>query len=435
VGTAAASSGLHCPACGWEPGADDPYPFRCANAGTDDGDHVLHIQAHRLADDPTAFLGDPGEANPFVRHRRGLWAHRFATTHGMADGDWVALVRELDDAVAAVDGHGFRATPFAEQPALSSQLGLTVLVKDETGNVAGSHKARHLMGIMVHLLAVERLGLGPADRRRLAIASCGNAALGAAVVARAARWPLDVFVPPWADPAVVDRLTALGAAITTCPRRDGDPPGDPCVLRFREAVDAGAFPFGCQGPDNALALDGGRTLGFELAAAGAAVDRILVQVGGGALASSVAQGWQAAAPPLPRLHPVQTEGGHPLSRAWDAFVAEGRDLGEAVHHRSRYMWAWQPEPRSAATGILDDETYDWAAIVANVQASGGWPVVAPEARVLEAAALGPATTGIPVDATGTAGLAGLLTMLADDDPARRPSAGERVAVLFTGRQR
>ncbi len=158
-------------------------------------------------------------------------------------------------------------------------------------------------------------------------------------------------------------------------------------------------------------------------------------MGGGALASSVAQGWVQVAGRLPRLHAVQTEGGHPLTRAWDAFVAGGRDLADAVRHRSRHMWPWEPEPHSAAHGILDDETYDWAAIVAAMDASGGSPVVATEARVLEAAALGPATTGIPADATGTAGLAGLLTLLADDDPERRPTAGERVAVLFTGLDR
>jgi threonine synthase len=434
-----ASSALRCPACGWSPRPDDPHPFRCANAGTDDGDHVLGILGEELGS-ARAILGDPGEANPFVRHRHGLWSHRFATTHGMADADWVALVRDLDDAVAAVDGTAFRTTPYAEAPALSARLGATVLVKDETGNVAGSHKARHLMGIMVHLLAYERMVLGwrapePSDRPRLAIASCGNAALGAAVVAHAAAWPLDVFVPPWADPAVLAALERHGAAITVCPRREGDPPGDPCVHRFREAVAAGAIPFGCQGPDNALALDGGRTLAFEMVASGLPVDRLVIQVGGGALASSVAQGWAEVAGRVPRLHAVQTEGGHPLTRAWDAFVAAGRDLAVAVHHRSRYMWAWETEPRSAAHGILDDETYDWAAIVAAMDASDGWPVVTPEAQVLEAAELGPSATGIPADATGTAGLAGLLTLLDDPDPARRPRPDERVAVLFTGRRR
>jgi hypothetical protein len=43
----------------------------------------------------------------------------------------------------------------------------------------------------------------------LAIASCGNAALAAAVVARAGGWPLTVFVPPDADPTGSSGLGGL----------------------------------------------------------------------------------------------------------------------------------------------------------------------------------------------------------------------------------
>ena len=82
-------------------------------------------------------------------------------------------------------------------------------MKNETGNVSGSHKARHLMGLLIHLEVVERLGLAMrrgSEGQHLAIASCGNAALAAAVVARAAARPLEVFIPTTADPKVVARL-------------------------------------------------------------------------------------------------------------------------------------------------------------------------------------------------------------------------------------
>ena len=45
-----------------------------------------------------------------------------------------------------------------------------------------------------------------------------------------------MFVPPSADETVLGLLAALRAQIVTCPRRAADPPGDPCVHRFREAV-------------------------------------------------------------------------------------------------------------------------------------------------------------------------------------------------------
>ena len=115
-------------------------------------------------------------------------------------------------------------------------------VKDETGNVSGSHKARHLFGLLVHLEVVERLGLAdPAHRPHLAIASCGNAALAAAVVAAAGGRVLDVFVPVDADPPVVARLEQLGAHLTVCPRQPGVP-GDPTYHRLRQALDRGRAP-------------------------------------------------------------------------------------------------------------------------------------------------------------------------------------------------
>lgn len=125
------------------------------------------------------------------------------------------------------------------------------------------------MSILLHLLIAEELKMTPwasrATRPPLAISSCGNAAIAAATLAAAVNWPIDVFIPQWADGIVVDTLTKLGARIHRSPRRDNDLPGDPTVLRFREAVTAGAIPFSVQGPENALCLDGGRTIGWEMA--------------------------------------------------------------------------------------------------------------------------------------------------------------------------
>ena len=70
------------------------------------------------------------------------------------------------------------------------------------------------------------------------------------------------------------------------------------MFRFREAVDAGAIPFTVQGPENALCLDGGRTIGWEMldqcAALGIELDRVFVQVGGGAFATCLGDGLVAA---------------------------------------------------------------------------------------------------------------------------------------------
>ena len=418
---------LRCGGCGAVPAPGEPYPFRCPNSGHDDADHVLRREL-----DPTAvkFPAAGGKANPFIRFRSLLHAYH----EGLTDPEFCALVRDLDDRVAEVEGHGFTATPFARADELSRSLGFSsrggVFVKDETGNVSGSHKARHLFGVLIWLEVAERLGLTQ-SRPDLAIASCGNAALAAAVVAAAGERRLRVFVPTLADPRVVERLERLGAQVTFCPRERGCH-GDPTVHRLHEALAEGALPFTCQGNLNGLAVEGGHTLAWELADSGPAFDRLFVQVGGGALASACIRGLEEAValgalPAMPRVDTVQTKGAWPLKRAFDRVVECG-DLEYAARHRSEFMWPWEEEPRSIAYGILDDETYDWLAVVEGMLATGGTPVVVDEEQLGVANTLALETTGIDVDPTGSAGLAGLLTLRA----AGEIGHDDRVAVLFTG---
>jgi threonine synthase len=424
---------LRCATCGAEVDAAAVWTFRCP-ADRGDRHHVLHrIPQVR----PFRPLNDP---NPFVRSAPySLWWDTAAAL-GMSEDDRLALVRELDTAIEAVDGRGFRVTPFDRSDALSDALGFSgtggVCIKDETGNVSGSHKARHLMSTMLHLLVAERCGVAPAAHRpRLAIASCGNAALGAATIARAADWPIDVFVPTTANPTVVDGLRALGAEVVFCPRRPDDPPGDPCVHRFREAVAIppgsrvpASLPFSVQGPENAYALDGGRTLGHELyEVGGAMVDRVFVQVGGGALATGVAQGLADGGVRW-RMHAVQTARCAPLDRAWRRMQERHLDARHAPQRWQELMWPWEEEPHSVATGILDDETYDWVGIVQALE-GGGSSVVVTESQLEEANRLVRHVAGIDADHTGSAALAGLLAIrseIADD---------EVVAVLVTGVRR
>ena len=449
----AVETGLACAGCGALAPAHHPFTPRCPNRRPgDDIDHVMARGIDLLRLDPPA---DP-DPNPFVRYRALFHAYHVARAAGWGDQRYLDLVRELDDAVAGVDGRGFRITPLVRSSRLAEEAELgprgAVWVKDETGNVAGSHKARHLFGILLELRVAEALGTADATAP-LAIASCGNAALAAAVVARAAGRVLRVFVPTTAEPATVERLRALGAVVEACPRHP-DEAGDPSYLRLQEALAKGAVPFTCQGPDNGLAIEGGATLAWEIAdelrAGGAFIDRIVVQVGGGALASGIALGFDDAAAigaieAPPRLDTVQTRGGWPLLRAWERVL---EDLGlvagvatdpELVHeglrrvanHRSRYMWPWESEPHSIAHGILDDETYDWLAVVRAMLATGGRAVVVGEDELLAANALACEATGIDADETGTAGVAGLLALATEG--ALRP--GESVAVVLSGVRR
>ncbi len=425
---------LVCAVCGYRVDVATPLTWRCPHA-TADQPHLLRF-ARALAP-----LRPRDDANPFVAFRPYLAWDAFAAAAGLSPAERDAVVRALDADIARVGAVGFVWTPLTRSAELSSALGFSadggVWVKDETANVAGSHKARHLMTIALHLVVAERRGLTPwgsrRDRPMLAIASCGNAALAAATIAAALEWPISVFVPEWANEAVVARLGELGATIVRCPRRHDDPPGDPCVLRFRDAVSAGAVPFAVQGPENAWCLDGGRTIGWELAwqfaaAHPAPLAALFVQVGGGALASSA---WQGASDlgPVPALRAVQTQGCAPLARAWQRAKALPGGVAGAARHWRDCMWPWESEPHSLAEGILDDETYDWVPVVEAMEASGGSPVVASEALIEQAWSLGRRATGIEVSATGTAGLAGLMAVREDygDD--------DNVVVIFSGVER
>jgi len=288
-----------------------------------------------------------------------------------------------------------------------------------------------------------------------------------------------VMVPPDAHPAVLGRLQDLGADVHVIPRAPGEL-GDPTLHAFHQATAAGALPFACQGTECGLTLDGGKTLGFELASSAVPFDRLFLQIGGGALASSVARALAdahhlGALPHMPRLMAVQTTAVAPLSAAYTRLVEAVRSrlragepsaspdvrrredelsaspgdaladrlrapdiapivravLDDMTRDRAAWLPPW-PDPRpSRAHGILDDETYDALAILRAMIATGGSPVVVDEATVIEAEQLGRSATSIDVDATGTAGLAGLMAWSGRGDPMKR----ERIALLFTGARR
>ena len=436
---------LACSGCGHRLPDDAPLRLTCPKARR--GDDIDHVLAREVEPATLHFPSD-NEPNPFVRYRRLLYGYHVARAAGRRDDEIVRTIATLDRRVAAVDGAGFRATPFWRSRRLSRRLGFHVAgglwIKDETGNVSGSHKARHLFGTLLELELA-----GARDAAPLAIASCGNAALAAAVVARAAGRELLVFIPPDAPPAVVARLRELHARIEVC-ERDPAVPGDPTYRRLLEAIAAGALPFTCQGNLNGLAIEGGMTLGWEmvqvLAEQHRRLDHLVIQVGGGALASSVIEAFEEAREmgvlqALPRFHTVQTASAHPLQRAHARVSAElGPDptpgsvdaaIERAARQRSAYMWPWDSAPHSVAHGILDDETYDWLAVARGMLRTGGLPLVVDEAALRAANRLARRATDIDVDHTGSSGLAGALELV------RQGPIGpdESLAVIFTGVRR
>lgn len=420
--------GWRCAVCGAALDIATFAPWRCPNATDDDRHHVLHLVTRDVGrPDPALAVADA--PNALVAHDHELAWAAYAEAHGLDETERRRLIGELEREVRAIEGNGFEPTPYGRSEVLSDELGFApsggVWVKDETVGVAGSHKARHLVTILLHLRAAELVG-HLRDRPPLAIASCGNAALAAATLARAARWPLEVYVPTWMSEQLEHLLRSLGARVRRCERRPTDPPGDPAMLRCREAVARGAVPFTVQGPENALCLDGGRTIGWEVAEQHptdrVAIDHVYVQVGGGAFLTCLGAGLHSAGVATV-VSAVQAQGCAPLARAWEL----AGDLPDPGRYWSELMTPWE-HPESVADGILDDETYDWLGAIEVMRRTGGRPVVAPESVIVAASELADAA-GFAASPTGSAGLAGLLVDRSTLDPAAN------VVVVMSGVRR
>ena len=93
------------------------------------------------------------------------------------------------------------------------------------------------------------------------------------------------------------------------------------------------------------------------------------------------------------------------------------------------MRPWSGDPYSIAHGILDDEVYDWRAILDAIERRGGGVIVVSEDKLKEANDVGRRWNRFSASHTGTAGLAGLLAAREEGLFDKRQFA----VTLFTGR--
>jgi threonine synthase len=442
---------LICTGCGTKVDATKSLCFGCPRSKEfPNACHVLMPAASVVLDAPETKL-----LNPFMRFRTRLFPYRVARCLGLSDDDWASIVDGLDEGLRRVEPApgGFKRTP------LEYYEDLGVWAKNESGQVGQSHKARHLANIMLYLQVLLRARVPVAENlqaKPLAVASCGNAALAAATLAAAASWPILVFIPDDAEPAVVERLRELNATIQVCPKADNSAlGGDATVHHFRQAVENGAIPFSVQASDNALAAEGGSTLIWEaleqLQERGAGeLGSVVVHVGGGALASGTFTGLELAQEQglidqIPDFHTVQLDGCSPLAKCYNRLLdtlpatpvgsrrakAEvQKAISAAASCERDFMQVW-PDPQGAAHGILDDETYDWQKVCEGMLRTGGVAHTIPDARIMEAWTSARAASAVDMCHTGAAGYAGVLHMRSLPEAAPR----EPTLVIFSGKQR
>ena len=463
--------------------------YYCENRRQGGGDHILEkvLPDEFFFNIRTLLDPSPNSTNPYLLFRKFSYSYYFAKKLKI---DFKSLITGINDSLKEIGEPGFEMTPLLVKDNIPGAPGRT-LIKNETCNVSGSHKARHLMGNIIYLEVLSKAGIIQ-KKPELAIYSCGNAALGAAAVAKAAGYKLDVFIPVNVNPRVIQKLNHYGANAVECPRIPGES-GDPCYNRFQEALTSGAVPFSCSGPDNWANIEGGQTLCLELVAQASLIkqkiDAIVIQVGGGALASSAAKTIEelylaGSIDTMPAIHTVQTEGGYPLVRAYliilkeiaiknklncslsiddsseapvknQAFLKyQNNNLHEILEiaefcranyttekiqnifkdcaqNMKKYMWAWEVEPHSIAHGILDDITYDWFKIMQMMFRTGGIPITVTEQELKEANTLAKSSTKINVDHTGSSGFSGYIKLKKLGVIPKEASA----AVIFTGIER
>lgn len=448
---------LRCSGCSEEVNGIQKLVFSCPNSSKLPGvDHVLTpdvnlMKSNTTSNNESALKED---SNPFIRFRSLTYPYRTAMDRGMSDAQYVKMVQDLDKALEEIDGTGFRETPMYWHQPLNS------FIKVEVDNVAQSHKARHLFNAMLYLLAhkntTEGAELEQLSKRRLAVASCGNAGLAAATIAAAAKWPIDVCIPADANAVVVARLKEVGATVHMI-GRDGTPletvvgsistegSGDPTVTAFRNLVEKGSIPLSVQGPECWAAVEGGQFMAWEVASALARdfpdvnkLGNVYTQVGGGAMGGGLMQGFQRVVSgdldgfstqkitDLPTLKCVQPEGNNPLGRAFAKMSEAKVQSNVAAQNRNDYMFPWE-NPHSVAYGILDDETYDWVTLCNSMSKTNGSVITVNDILVNQAKSIAEYGLGVDVCHTGAAGLAGLLV---DKDTSKHPNL-----VIFSGLDR
>ena len=193
-------------------------------------------------------------------------------------------IDDIRAAAARIEGRVAR-TPVRRSEWLSDHCGCDVHLKLEVVQPTSSYKIRGAFNAA--LLVRERAALD--DMPRLVTASAGNHGRALAFAARALRLPLTVFIAAGAPRAKVDAIRAAGAELREC--RDYD--AAERQAKAHAAGGGGLFISPYSHPD---VIAGAGTIALELLEDLAAIDMVVVPIGGGGLISGIAVALKALSP-------------------------------------------------------------------------------------------------------------------------------------------
>lgn len=308
-----------CAGCGTPVTLTQSLGLRCPLADSDDGqDHALY----RFLDGPRLRFPDSLDRNPFIRYRTLFTTYHVVRRLGLSDEAYLALVESLSRDAAELLGEPLLMADVAEVPVDSADLALPVRRLEATSAVI-PWATRGLMGILIHLAALEAVG----QRAALAARERPLVCLGdpdtvrvAVILAQLSAQSLSVVVP---DPCPADLMAFLHAARVDTLAADG-PTAAACRARFHRALRAGALPFTPYGAHALPAREGLATLAYDVAEAlharGESLAMMVVPATDGALPSALVTGYSDAflvggAGTLPRLVVLESEGEGALIQA------------------------------------------------------------------------------------------------------------------------
>ena len=242
-------------------------------------------------------------------------------------------------------------------PLATAQLGgITVHLKDETGNPTGSFKDR---GLCLAVTMARHFGF-----ERVVLPSAGNAGVSAAAYARAGGIACRVYMPATIPASFVEEVRGYGAEVILAGSTIAE-----AGLAMAAELDSSWFNLSTL--KEPYRVEGKKTLGLEIAEqlGWAAPDVVVYPAGGGtglvgiykALGELCDLGWIDT--PLPRMVAVQMEGCAPVVKAFSAGAAD--------------IDPW-PRPVTAALGLNVPSPLGGAWMLRTLRESGGTAVAIAE---------------------------------------------------------
>lgn len=179
-------------------------------------------------------------------------------------------IRRAREAGSGVVKH----TPVTSSFALSERTGGQIVLKAENLQRTGSFKIRGAMNKLATL--------GSAASAGVTAGSAGNHAQALAFAARSHGVPCEIYVPKNAPIAKMAACRSYGATVI-----EGGDSLDDAVVRARARAEETGMAF-CHPYDDPVVVAGQATLGFELLDDVKDLQRVIIPLGGGGLASGVA---------------------------------------------------------------------------------------------------------------------------------------------------